>query len=90
MTEFIMNNGGKSLVSRIYGLYMVIYPGMEPIYVCLQSNNIKISPDNQLQSMFDLKGSKFNRKILDAEEIKKSQLSQEPSQKLGKREKQKL
>jgi len=40
--------------------------------------------------MFDLKGSKFSRKILDAEVVKKSILSHEGSQKLGKREKQKL
>lgn len=40
MTEFIMKTGGKSLISRIYGLYMVEYPGMNKIYLMLQRNNI--------------------------------------------------
>lgn len=35
MTEFIMKTGGKSLISRIYGVYMVEYPGMNKIFLML-------------------------------------------------------
>ena len=35
MTQFIMETGGKTLISRIYGLYMVEYPGMAPVYLML-------------------------------------------------------
>ena len=59
LTKFIMETGGKSLISRIYGVFKVKYPGMVPIYLMLQKNNIRISPLNQLLCSFDLKGSKF-------------------------------
>jgi 1-phosphatidylinositol-4-phosphate 5-kinase len=35
MTKFIMETGGKSLISRVYGLYRVKYPGMAPIFLML-------------------------------------------------------
>ena len=64
MTKFIMETGGKSLISRIYGLYMVEYPGISPIYLMLQKNNIQLQKKNELLSTFDLKGSKFNRQVI--------------------------
>jgi hypothetical protein len=64
MTEFIMRTGGKSLISRIYGLYMVEYPGMSPIYLMLQKNNIKLQQQNELMNTFDLKGSRYNRQAI--------------------------
>jgi hypothetical protein len=30
-----METGGKSLISRVYGLYRVKYPEMAPIYLML-------------------------------------------------------
>lgn len=33
--DFIVNTGGKSLISRIYGIYMVEYPGISPVYLML-------------------------------------------------------
>ena len=35
ITEFLGKNNGKSLISRIYGVYQVHYPGMAPIYLML-------------------------------------------------------
>jgi hypothetical protein len=35
MTKFIMETGGKSLISRVYGLFRVKYPGMTPIFLML-------------------------------------------------------
>lgn len=65
MTQFIMQTGGKSLISRIYGVYMVEYPGMAPIFLMLQRNNIKLMLGNELLNTFDLKGSHVNRQVLE-------------------------
>ena len=70
MTEFIMKTGGKSLISRIYGLYMVEYPGMNKIYLMLQRNNIQLQKSNELQNIFDLKGSTFSRRVIDPLDLK--------------------
>ena len=59
-----METGGKSLISRIYGIYMVEYPGFQKIYVMLQRNNIQITIPNQLVNVFDLKGSRYKRQII--------------------------
>lgn len=61
MINYLIENGCKSIISRIYGIYRVTYSGMSPIFLMLQKNNIKIQPGNSLQCLFDLKGSKFNR-----------------------------
>lgn len=44
MAEFMVRTGGKSLISRIYGVYKVDYPGISPVYLMLQKNNIQVSP----------------------------------------------
>jgi hypothetical protein len=62
MTKFIMETGGKSLISRIYGVFKVKYPGMASIYMMLQKNNVRIQTHNELLCSFDLKGSKHNRR----------------------------
>ena len=74
MTEFIMKTGGKSLISRIYGTYMVEYPGMSKIFLTLQKNNIRMSPGNLLASKFDLKGSRFRRMELAPQELFTAQM----------------
>ena len=38
--KFLIETGGKSMISRIYGVYKVKYPGMASIYLMLQKNNI--------------------------------------------------
>ena len=68
--KFLLANGGKSLISRIYGIYKVKCSGMLPLYLILQKNNIQISKDNKLLSIFDLKGSKFQRQVLSNNDIK--------------------
>lgn len=41
MIDFLVKTGGKSLISRIYGLYKIQYSGMSPIFLAVQKNNIK-------------------------------------------------
>jgi hypothetical protein len=60
-TKYLNDNQGKSLISRVYGVYQVKYPRMDSIYLILQRNNIPVSPNNELYCKFDLKGSKFQR-----------------------------
>ena len=66
--KFLIETGGKSMISRIYGVYRVKYPGMASIYLMLQKNNIQIEKQNTLMNTFDLKGSRFKRKVIDVEE----------------------
>ena len=46
---------------------------MQPIFLMLQKNNIKIQPGNSLNCLFDLKGSKCNRQVIPIEEIRNIQ-----------------
>ena len=46
MTKYIMETGGKSLISRVYGVYKVQYPGMASIFLMLQKNNIRLQVHN--------------------------------------------
>ena len=62
--KFLIETGGKSMISRIYGVYKVKYPGMASIYLMLQKNNIQIEKQNTLMNTFDLKGSRFKRKVI--------------------------
>ena len=55
---------GKSLISRTYGLFKIWYPGMKPIYVQVQKNTLILRPDNKFLAKFDLKGSKYKRKVI--------------------------
>ena len=73
MITYLIENGCKSIISRIYGIYKVTYSGMQPIFLMLQKNNIKIQPGNSLNCLFDLKGSKCNRQVIPIEEIRNIQ-----------------
>ena len=64
-------NGGKSLISRIYGVFKVYYKGISPIYLTLQRNNIPIEEGNEIMAKFDLKGSRFTRNVLNDDQIRK-------------------
>ena len=70
MTKFIMETGGKSLISRVYGVYKVQYPGMASIFLMLQRNNIRLQQLNELVCSFDLKGSKYDREVVTPEMLK--------------------
>jgi hypothetical protein len=35
VTKYIMETGGRSLISRVYGVYKVKYPGMNRIYLMI-------------------------------------------------------
>ena len=61
ITKYFMVTAGRSLISRVYGIYKVKYPGMNRIYLMIQRNNIMIQKHNMLLNTFDLKGSKFHR-----------------------------
>jgi hypothetical protein len=59
MTKYLIDCQGKSLISRIYGVYKVKYRGMASVYLMLQKNNVKTEPNGQIECIFDLKGSKY-------------------------------
>lgn len=65
ITKYFMVTAGRSLISRVYGIYKVKYPGMNRIYLMIQRNNIMISRQGMLLNTFDLKGSKYKRKVID-------------------------
>jgi len=65
MTQYLNDNNWKSIISRIYGVYQVKYPGMSSIFLMLQKNNLQIMPWNELYCKFDLKGSKYTRREID-------------------------
>jgi len=35
MVQYIMKTAGRSLISRVYGVYKVKYPGMDRIYLMI-------------------------------------------------------
>ena len=53
-----------SIISRIYGIYEVKLPGVDPVNLILQRNCMKIQPFNKMLQIFDLKGSTFKREAL--------------------------
>jgi 1-phosphatidylinositol-4-phosphate 5-kinase len=70
ITKYFMVTAGRSLISRVYGIYKVKYPGMNRIYLMIQRNNIMIQKHNMLLNTFDLKGSKYKRKVIDDQKFK--------------------
>jgi 1-phosphatidylinositol-4-phosphate 5-kinase len=41
MTKFLQEKEGKSLISRIYGVYQIMYPGIASINLMIQKNNVR-------------------------------------------------
>ena len=64
LTNHLSKNDSDSLISRTYGLFKVIQPGMEPIYLQLQKNTLDVKDGNQIITKFDLKGSRYMRKVI--------------------------
>ena len=71
ITEHLASNGGKTLISRIYGIFKLTYAGIEPMYMMLQRNNIPIQDGNEMLCKFDLKGSRYQRRVLDDQILRK-------------------
>jgi 1-phosphatidylinositol-4-phosphate 5-kinase len=81
MVDFVVQTGGKSLISRVYGLYKIEYPGISPVHLMLQRNNIQILPNNSLLAVFDLKGSRYTRQTLADEVLFGRQVAKKKSNK---------
>jgi len=64
MVKFIHENKVRSVMSRIYGIYRIKLPGVEPVDVILQKNAMECQPGNVLIEKFDLKGSLFKRFVI--------------------------
>ena len=64
MAKYMMETAGKSIISRVYGVFKVKYPGMNRIYLMLQRNNMQLKKHNELLNSFDLKGSTYRRKVI--------------------------
>jgi hypothetical protein len=64
MAKYMMETAGKSIISRVYGIYKVKYPGMNRIYLMLQRNNMQVKKHNELLNSFDIKGSTYRRKVI--------------------------
>ena len=45
-------------------------PAVEPFFMVLMKNMLKVQPGNKLIYHFDLKGSKFKRKTINSEAMK--------------------
>ena len=65
MTKFLEDNKGNSLISRVYGVYQIKYPGITSITLMLQKNTVKPRSGGQILYTFDLKGSKYQRQALE-------------------------
>jgi hypothetical protein len=42
MTKYLHENAGFSVISRVYGVFQIKYPEMDPIFFMLQRNTIQI------------------------------------------------
>lgn len=70
MAKYMMETAGKSIISRVYGIFKVKYPGMNRIYLMLQRNNMQVKKHNELLNSFDLKGSSYRRKVISDQELR--------------------
>lgn len=70
MAKYMMETAGKSIISRVYGIYKVKYPGMNRIYLMLQRNNMQVKKYNELLNSFDLKGSSYRRKVIKDKQLR--------------------
>lgn len=48
MVKYLIDNGGKSLISRNYGIFRIKCKGMSSIYLMLQKNNLKPRANNEI------------------------------------------
>jgi hypothetical protein len=56
-----LSRNGKSVLSRIYGVYTIKMTHLEPVNIVLMQNTMRINNDSNVQFVFDLKGSTFKR-----------------------------
>ena len=52
-----------SLIARIYGLFNVKIQDISPVNLLLMANTIRVSSTDNIQNIFDLKGSVVNREV---------------------------
>ena len=65
MVKYVSESRNYSILSRIYGIYTVEMPGVEPVDLMVQKNNNQINENNKIFQIFDLKGSTFKRQVIE-------------------------
>jgi hypothetical protein len=64
MVQYINKNKHMSILSRVYGIYEVKLPGVDPVNLILQRNCMQVQGFNKMLRVFDLKGSTFGREAM--------------------------
>ena len=60
--KYLLQNP-KSILARIYGIFTVQMEDIVHIHLILMGNTIQCENPEDIHSIFDLKGSVFNRKV---------------------------
>jgi hypothetical protein len=61
-----MMNNKESLITRIYGVYIVNVKGLAPIILIMMENSFeRIQELGGCDRVYDLKGSLYNRKVME-------------------------
>jgi hypothetical protein len=59
MCEYLYKNEELSYIQRIYGLFKIKMPSIEPFYIMVQRNALRLQPNGKIVLTFDLKGSRY-------------------------------
>ncbi len=62
--EYLYKNEERSYIQRIYGLFKIKMPSIEPFYIMVQRNALQLKPTGKLILTFDLKGSTYQRQVV--------------------------
>ena len=60
-----LKNNKNSLISRIYGVYTVEMQDYEKVHLILMGNTLRFDNKNDINRIYDLKGSLFSRLVKD-------------------------
>ena len=56
-------NTPRSLLSKIFGVFTVKMSSVEPVHIMLMENTMRLKDPERLKYVFDLKGSRVDRKV---------------------------
>jgi len=62
----------KSIIARIYGVFKVIMTDLSAIYLLVMLNTFKVNNKENINNIFDLKGSIVNREVHYTKTLKKT------------------
>lgn len=67
--DHLMNNP-FSLLARLYGIFTVKMEDIVPVHLILMGNTVKCDNPKNIENIFDLKGSVYNREVKMSKKIK--------------------